>query len=230
MSDEQRKILIVDDEPGMLTLLERILKNAGFRTMTAHDAQDAIELYDRFVDIDMAVIDILLPDLSGIEVLRYIRERNKELPILMVSALNKAGPAVSSLQLGASDYIIKPFLPDELVDKVNKAFNMMKLKKSEEHEVIKDGELEMDVTQRTVMEGGVPLSLTSKEYGMLKLFLRFPDKFISRELLAGQVWDNKLGPGSRTLDAHICSLRRKLGKSGSRIKTIKKEGYKFIKG
>jgi DNA-binding response OmpR family regulator len=230
MSEKQRKILIVDDEPGMLTLLERILKNGGFETISAYDAQDAIEEYERSGDIALAIIDILLPDLSGIEVLRHIRERDKEMPILMVSALNKAGPAVASLQLGASDYIIKPFLPDELMEKVVRAFNIARLKRNMEHEVIKDGEIELDETQRIVNVSGEPVNLTAKEYNLLRLFLKYPNKFISRELIAEQVWNGKLGAGSRTLDAHICSLRRKLGKAGGRLMTIKGEGYKLLKG
>jgi DNA-binding response OmpR family regulator len=229
MSENQHTILIIDDEPGMLTLLERILNNSGFKTIVACDAQDGIDGYERSKDIDLAIIDILLPDLSGIEVLRHIRERDKELPILMVSALNKAGPAVASLQLGASDYIIKPFLPDELMEKVNRAFNTARLKKNMEHEVIKDGELELDVTQRTVTVSGEHVSLTAKEYILLRLFLKYPGKFVSKELIIDQVWDGRLEAGSRTLDAHICSLRKKLGKAGGRLQTIKKEGYKFSK-
>jgi DNA-binding response OmpR family regulator len=177
--------------------------------------------------VDLAIIDILLTDVSGIEVLRHIKERDKEMPIIMISALNKAGPAVTSMQLGACDYITKPFDNKELSDKVEKALTKADYRKAHKHELIKDDELVVDLTQRLVLVSDEPVSLTNKEYNLLHLLLRHSGKLLSRDSIVDEIWGNEFEFGSRTLDAHICSLRKKLKRQGGRIVTVSGEGYKY---
>ncbi|MFH1369041.1 MAG: response regulator transcription factor [Elusimicrobiota bacterium] len=228
LTGQRKTIIVVDDEPAMIKLIDKILQPHNYFVVAAYDAQSAIAKYNQMSEIDLAIVDILLPDLSGIEVLRHMRGRDDKLPIIMISALNKAGPAISCLQMGASDYIIKPFTPEELVAKVSKALNTKKHRKKNWRKVFKSDDILMDISERTLTVCGKQLELTSKEYNLLQIFLRFPNKFINRNHIIQEIWGDEFGSGSRTLDAHIYSLRKKLGKAGERIVTIKGEGYKFI--
>jgi len=227
MDTKNKTVLVIDDEPGIVTLIERILKTRGFNVISAYNADDAINKYKQTKQVDLAIIDILLTDLSGIEILRHIRERDKDIPIIMISALNKAGPAVTSMQLGACDYITKPFNPEELIDKINKVLFKADVKKTQKHEVIRNDDLVIDLTQRVVRIADEQISLTNKEYHLLHLFLRFTGRLITRDYIVDEIWGNEFAYGSRTLDAHICSLRKKLKKHGERIITVSGEGYKY---
>lgn len=234
-----QKILIIEDEEGIIHLLNLYLKDAGYTVVAAHDGADGLALHAR-EHPDLVILDIMLPALNGFEVCRRIRAWSKT-PILMLTARSDEDDRINGLELGADDYLVKPFSPRELVSRVrailrrtsnqeNGGSNTSTTSASaEKKSVLYFPGLVMDLPARRVEVNGKEVALTPTEFDLLALMAQSPDRVFTREMLMNKVWGyDYLGDG-HTIDVHISSLRKKVEvEPGQRyIKTVWRVGYRF---
>ena len=221
------RILIVDDEPEILTLVSFHLTAAGYRTITATTGADAIELA-RANGISLLVLDLLLPDMSGFDVLARIRAHPnpQNAPCLMLSALREDADRIRGFTVGADDYLTKPFNPDELVLRVAAI-----LRRSRGPRTLGDveniGSISIDRSGRRVMVDGEDVGLTPTEYRLLLLLASHPGVAQGREQLLQEVWGADPDMQTRTVDVHIQRLRTKLTVAGDMIETVRGYGYRL---
>ena len=224
----QAKILVVDDEKPILETVQYNLEKAGFRVVTAQDGEAAIDRC-RQEEPDLIVLDLMLPKKDGLEVCRTLRQDAKlrRIPILILSVKADETDKVVGLELGADDYLTKPFSPRELIARVRAILRRgAEQTPSETFEL--DG-LRVDWGKHLVTVGGKPADLTAKEFGLLRALIEARGRVLSREILLDRVWgyDRSLEIETRTVDLHVSQLRRKLRASGACILTVKGSGYRF---
>lgn len=221
----QPTILVVDDEEPVQELARMYLARENFRVLSAYDGEEAITLV-REQAPDLVVLDIMLPKLDGWTVCRTLR-REQTVPIIILSAKGEEYDRVLGLELGADDYITKPFSPRELVARVKAVLRRVKGGPDEE-QVLTHGDLTIDYLARRVELGGRELVLAPKEFDLLWVLAGHPGRVFSREQLLSQVWDYNYFGDPRTVDTHIKRLREKLrGGKTNYIKTIWGVGYRF---
>ncbi|WP_069805886.1 response regulator transcription factor [Thermogemmatispora onikobensis] len=230
-----QKILIIEDEEGIIHLLNLYLKDAGYSVVAAHDAADGLALHAREKP-DLVILDIMLPGLDGFEVCRRIRSWSST-PILILTARGDEDDRIRGLDLGADDYLVKPFSPRELVSRVRAILRRTSGGGSEgnggqekrESEVLRFPGLTIDLPARRVEVDGREVALTPTEFDLLALLARSPDRVFTREMLMNKVWGyDYLGDG-HIIDVHISALRKKIETNAERryIKTVWRVGYKF---
>lgn len=223
---EKYKILIVDDEWNMRNLLS-ILLAKDFSIVEASCGRDALVLLDN-EDIDLMILDIMMPDMNGWELCRKVRERNN-IPILMLSALGDIDNKVQGFEIGADDYLVKPFQPEELVVRL-KALVRRLLSEKLDKSIFVLRDLKIDVHGRQVYINDTIIDLTPKEFNLLLLLVENPKKVFTRDMLLDQVWGIYNVLDMRTVDSHVKNLREKFRKhslSFNPIKTVWGVGYKF---
>ncbi|GHO74384.1 DNA-binding response regulator [Ktedonobacter sp. SOSP1-85] len=236
-----QKILIIEDEEGIIHLLNLYLKDAGYLTIVARDGADGLALHAR-EHPNLVVLDIMLPAIDGFEVCRRIRAWSQT-PILMLTARSAEDDRINGLELGADDYLLKPFSPRELVSRVRAILRRIpssqetmpasKATKEDEKSVLRFPGLSVDLLARRVEVQGREVALTPTEFDLLALMAQSPDRVFTREILMNKVWGyDYLGDG-HTIDVHISALRKKIeaGEQQRYIKTVWRVGYRFeIKG
>lgn len=219
-------ILLVDDEPSMIEAYKELLKD-DYNLVSAYNGRDALTKLEQ-TNIDLVILDILLPDLNGVSILKEIKRKFDSVNVIMVSALNKARPAASSMKLGAYEYLTKPFDINEFTHKIRELLTNKPYTNKQPDEVIRCGGILINLSQRTVWRGKSQVCLSHKEYEVLQLFVRNPGRILRRAHLWEIIWNTQYDQiNQRTMDTHIYSLRKKLGTTGRRIVTIVSEGYKF---
>ncbi|MCX7854968.1 MAG: response regulator transcription factor [Anaerolineae bacterium] len=228
-------ILVVEDEPVLLETLEYNLKREGYRVLTATDGWAAVETFRR-EHPDLVILDIMLPDIDGFEVCRILR-RETTAPILMLTARTDEVDKVVGLEVGADDYVTKPFSMRELLARVKALLRRERMlreelaaERVEGRERLVFGDLTIDTASRTVYLRGKPVSLKPKEYDLLLFLARHRGIVLSRDLILERVWGWDFIGGSRTVDVHIRWLREKLEDdpaNPTRIVTIRGVGYRF---
>lgn len=218
------KILIVDDEPAIVDLIKINLELEGFETLYCHSGMDAVK-YAQSVNPDLILLDIMLPDLDGFEVCKAIQNLN--IPIIMLTAKNDIKDKLYGLELGADDYITKPFDGRELIARVKTILRRVDKYNVKDDTNITVGPICINATERIVLIDGIEATLTPKEFDLLLLFCENPRKVFSRENILELVWGYEFIGDSRTVDMHIQRLRRKLGLNNPFVKTIFGIGYKF---
>ena len=222
------KILIVDDEEDILTLLEYNLEKAGFKVISADDGPEAIELTKK-ENPSLIILDIMLPSMEGTEVCKVIKRDNatSHIPIIMLTAKGEEVDRIVGLELGADDYITKPFSPRELVLRVKAV--LKRGHGGEENEgTITAGNIRIDLERSVVISNGKPLKLTATEFKLLVELVKAKGKVLSRDALLDNVRGTDYYVTDRTIDTHIRRLREKLGKSAKHIETVRGFGYKFM--
>jgi phosphate regulon transcriptional regulator PhoB len=221
-------ILVVEDEPDIRSLVVLHLEREGFRCQTAANGADALREAKRAVPA-LVVLDLMLPGIDGLEVCRRLRadERTAGVPIIMLTAKADEVDRVVGLELGADDYVGKPFSPKELVARVRAV--LRRARPADRVRVLSAGPLALDPARHVVMLQGRPLELTPKEFDLLRVFLESAGRVLSREYLLNRVWGYARADEieSRTVDVHVRRLRAKLGDVGNRIATVKSVGYRF---
>ncbi|MDN5331623.1 MAG: two-component system, OmpR family, alkaline phosphatase synthesis response regulator PhoP [Tepidanaerobacteraceae bacterium] len=224
------KILVVDDEPFIVELVKFNLESAGFEVITASEGHQAMKLIEK-EHPDLIILDIMLPGIDGMEICRALRIKRdtRDIPIILLTA--KAGEIdkVLGLELGADDYITKPFSPRELVARVRAVLRRTD-KEAKSEEIIKAGPVVIDVERHEVFVNGEKKDFTPKEFELLKLLASNPGKVFSREYLLENVWGYDYLGDTRTVDVHIRHLRQKIEKNTEEpkyIKTVRGVGYKF---
>jgi len=224
-----KKVLVVDDDAKTVELVRLYLDRDGYQVLTAYDGVEALRLA-REGSPDLIVLDLMLPDIDGLEVCRTLR-RESDVPIIMLTARTTDRDKLAGLDLGADDYVTKPFSPKELVARVRAVLRRLPGERGPEE--IKIGELEMNFEKHQASFGGKPLNLTSLEFNLLGALAREPDRVFTRANLIEEALGYDFEGFDRTIDVHILNLRRKLEPDPSHpryIKTIYGVGYKFIGG
>ncbi len=221
-------ILIVDDDPDILTVLKANLQMHGFETITASSCAEAEERLEQKRP-DLIVLDRILPDGEGMEMCRRWSQQTRGLPIIMLTAMDTVSDRVLGLESGADDYVVKPFEPVELVARIKACLRRLK---PEEGDVIVSGGLTIDPSAMSVTLRGEPVELTPKQYQLLSLLARHPGKVHSRDQIRKELWSHsKIYSWSRVIDVHIQHLRQKMERNPSEpecIITVPGTGYKFI--
>ena len=222
------KILVVDDEPSIVEVVQYNLKKAGFRVITASDGQAGLQRC-RAEEPDLVLLDLMLPKVDGLEVCRILKQdpKTRHIPIIMVTVKAEETDRVVGLELGADDYVTKPFSPRELVARVKAVLRRRHAEPPEE--VFSVGELRVDWARHLVTVKGKPVELTAKEFQLLRALVEAKGRVLTREILLDKVWGyaRSLEIETRTVDLHISQLRKKLGRVGARILTVKNAGYRF---
>jgi DNA-binding response OmpR family regulator len=213
--------LVVEDEESIASLVRAYLERDGFTVRHARLGEEALDELERH-PVRVVVLDIGLPDMDGFDVCRSIRARSR-VPILMLTARDEEPDRVSGLELGADDYLTKPFSPRELLARVKAV-----LRRAEswlEVPELASGDVVVRTEAREASVAGEPVELTSKEFDLLTILLGNPNQVLSREVLLDRVWGIAFPGGTRTVDMHIASLRRKLGRP-ELVRTVRGVGYK----
>ncbi len=225
-----KKLLVVDDEPSILTLLKFNLEQSGFEVLTAENGNDALEIAVN-EDLTLIVLDLMLPGMGGMDVCKTLRQEKINTPILMLTAKDDEFDKILGLELGADDYMTKPFSPREVVARVKAILRRTNLVQAEaKDEVIKIGELEIHPDKYMVMFKGEQLVLTPKEFELLLYLANHRGKVLSRDQLLNGVWDFHYDGDTRIVDVHISHLREKIEadtKQPVYIRTIRGFGYKM---
>jgi DNA-binding response OmpR family regulator len=217
------KILVVEDEERIASFLLRGLRAEGYAVEHVATGADALHR-GRDDAFDLIILDLGLPDIDGTDVLRALRADGLGLPILVLTARGEVSARVEGLDLGADDYLTKPFAFDELLARIRA--RVRERPADESAGVIRAGEVELDVGRRRVRVGESEHDLTAREFALLQAFMRRPDQVLSRERILSQVWELDWDPGSNVVDVYVRYLRRKLG--DERIETVRGVGYRFV--
>ncbi len=226
-SDTRGSILVVDDEPTVTDVVARYLERAGYSTRVAGDGYEAIRLAGAERP-DLVVLDLMLPGLGGLEVMRRLRERDRP-SVILLTAKGEATDRVIGLRLGADDYVVKPFSPAELVARVDAVLRRADSSPEREGPIVFD-DLEIDPVARRVTVGGEERALTVREYDLLLFFARHPGQVFSRDHLMDSVWQYSFYSDTSTVTVHIRRLRSKIEHDPStptRLQTVWGVGYRF---
>ncbi|HYG27160.1 MAG TPA: phosphate regulon transcriptional regulator PhoB [Caulobacteraceae bacterium] len=217
------KILVVEDDDALATLVEYNLSKEGFRVTKAADGEEAILLIDE-VEPDLVLLDWMLPKVSGVEVCRRVRasQKTRTLPVIMMTARGEEADRVRGLDTGADDYVVKPFAMSELTARVRAVLRRVRPGLTED--VARYGDIVMDRVAHRVRRDGRDVHLGPTEYRLLDHFMRHPGRVFSREQLLDAVWGSDVYVEARTVDVHIGRLRRALGENDP-IRTVRAAGY-----
>lgn len=223
----QAKILLVDDEPDILEILEYNLRKEGYEVATASNGEAGLAAAGDFKP-DLIILDIMMPVMDGVEVCRQLRARKEfdKTVITFLTAREEDYSQIAALDTGGDDYITKPIRPRVFLSRVKALLRRGVREEEEEPKVIKLGEIEIDLEQIVVRKGELRIELAKKEFDLLTLLASKPGKVFSRDEIFNRVWGTDVIVGNRTIDVHIRKLREKLGDDC--IKTIKGIGYKYV--
>ncbi|WMJ74127.1 response regulator transcription factor [Cytophagaceae bacterium ABcell3] len=221
------KILNVEDDHRIAELIKRGLEEEGYSVSSAHDAASGWELIDSDA-FDLLIIDVMLPDMSGLDLCQKIRKKHPSLPILMLTALGTTDDKVEGFDSGANDYLVKPFDIRELSVRIRELLKRSQQFVSETPKVLKFGDLEMDTESKLVSRSGKEINLTPKEFALLQYMLQNPNKVLTRPEIAENVWETHFDTGTNFIDVYINYLRKKIDKNFSQKLIHTKPGMGFI--
>lgn len=225
---ENTKVLVVDDESHIIELLQFNLKKRGFNVIAAINGEEAIQLAIKEKP-DLIVLDVMLPGMDGIDVCRKLRSdvSTSNIPIIMLTAKGEESDKILGLEMGADDYLTKPFSPRELVARIKAV--LRRVKPGEDEDVLKHKSIKMDLNKHEVYVNGVKKDLTPKEFELLKILISSPGRVYSREKLMESIWGYNYIGDSRTVDVHIRHIRQKIEEElGEKlIETVRGVGYRF---
>jgi DNA-binding response OmpR family regulator len=225
-------ILLVEDEQSIASLVTLYLSNEGYSVEHIADGAQAIAAVDRVRPV-LVILDVMLPGMDGVEICRRLRQTTDALPIMMLTARDTEVDRVLGLELGADDYVTKPFSPRELVARVKAILRRTARAVGPTEETpasLRIGEIEIDEARHEVRARGAEVVLTAKEFDLLLFLARNRSIVFSRERLLDRVWGYERPVDTRTVDSHVKSLRQKLGAAGSLVKTVRGVGYKLDTG
>lgn len=222
-----RRVLLVDDDPEVIEVIERILKGQGFITSATRDGALAMAAIRRERP-DIVLLDLMLPNLSGLDICRRLKRDDElaSIPVIMLTALDTDTDRIVGLELGADDYIVKPFNPREIALRVQAVLRRTQAPLSQ---VMVFGALQIDMPAREVLVESQRVALTAREFDLLAALVRERGRPLSRPRLLREVWGHEHPEHveSRTVDVHMRRLRKKLGAEGMRLETLKNVGYRF---
>jgi DNA-binding response OmpR family regulator len=220
------RILVVEDERPIAEFVQRGLEAEGYSVSCAYDGEEGLALA-RTGDYALMILDLLLPKLSGLEVIKGVREHDEALPVIMLTALSETDDVVKGLDLGASDYLTKPFAFAELLARIRAHLRQPGQVSATSLEV---GRINLDFRTREVQRAGRGVKLTAREFELLAYLMRHPDQVLSRAQILNAVWGYDYDPGTNVLDVYIGYLRRKLTEADgdAPIQTVRSAGYRLV--
>ncbi len=220
------RILVVEDERPIAEFVQRGLEAEGYSVSCAYDGEEGLALA-RTGDYALVILDVLLPKMSGLDVIRAIREQEEALPVIMLTALAETDDVVTGLDLGASDYLTKPFAFAELLARIRAHLRQPGQANATSLEV---GGISLDFRTRQVDRDGHAVKLTAREFELLAYLMRHPDQVLSRAQILNAVWGYDYDPGTNVLDVYIGYLRRKLAEADGEapIQTVRSAGYRLV--
>lgn len=222
------KILLIEDEPGLVSVVVRGLTEAGMEISVAGDGDTGLEMAVKH-NFDLVILDIMLPGMNGIQVCKEIRKKDGSTPVLMLTALSSTENIVTGLDSGADDYLIKPFKFAELEARIRSLVRRSKSSNTAADHIISIADLKLDTNSKTVKRDDKPVSLTATEYRLLEYFLQNRDKVLSRIQILENVWDIDFNMGTNVVDVYVNYLRKKIdnGYPVKLIHTVFGMGYIF---
>ena len=215
------RILVVEDAERIAHFLQKGLRSNGYAVSVAPNGQEALA-FIRTGEFDLMILDVGLPDIDGFEVLQRLRARNRQIPVIVLTARDAVSDRVAGLEGGADDYVTKPFSFEELLARVRV---QLRADRTPEETVLQSGDTVLDLRTRRLTVGERTVELSAREFSMAELFFRHPGQVLSREQLLSNVWGYDYDPGSNVVDVYVGYLRKKLGKGT--IKTIRGMGYRL---
>ncbi len=223
-------ILVAEDDRDIAELIAHYLRKSGWEPHVVSAGDEALS-YARTHVIDVVILDVMLPSMSGLEVCRALRgdKATAAVPIIMLTARAEEADRVIGLEIGADDYVAKPFSPNELVARVRAVLRRSRRHETEEP-TLRFGPIVMDLSRHTVSSDGRDVKLTAKEFMLLQYLLEHRGRVLSRDLLLGDVWGYRYTGGTRTVDVHVRRLREKLPVLVDGLVTVKQFGYKLVDG
>lgn len=223
-----KKILVVDDEADITSLLGYNLRAKGFTVETLNDPNQSIGLARSFLP-DLVILDVMMPDLNGIQICRMLRAdpKLKAVPVIFLTAKTEEADRIQGFEVGADDYVCKPFSPKELVMRVQSVLRRTGEAEPAAAKRLQIGTIDMDVERHEVTVGGAPVDLTATEFKLLRLLMERRGRVQTREHLLINVWNYETEIETRTVDTHVRRLREKLGDEADWIETIRGVGYRF---
>ena len=221
-------ILVAEDDHDIASLIAHYVQKSGWQAHVTPSGDEALA-YARQQQVDVAILDVMLPGMSGLEVCRLLRadRATAAIPIIMVTARADETDRIMGLEIGADDYISKPFSPNELVARIRALMRRTRRSEPEETQLAL-GTLSVDLSTHTVSDAGKDVKLTAKEFMLLRYFLQHRGRVLSRDLLLGDVWGYRYTGGTRTVDVHVRRLREKLPTLVDKLVTVKQFGYKLV--
>ncbi|QOX61973.1 response regulator transcription factor [Anoxybacterium hadale] len=228
MQENKIRVLVVEDEASIRRFIKLNLETAGYEVGEAASGEDALELIETFSP-DVVVLDLMLPGIDGLEVCRHIRGHTPEPLIIMLTAKSQDTDKIMGLELGADDYMVKPFNPFELIARI-KAMLRRRDRFDTPKKVYTCGDLELDTDANKLLKDGYEVELTPTEYSLLKIFMENPGRALKRDELLNAVWGEDYFGDTKTLDVHIRRLREKIEENPSApqyIKTVWGSGYRW---
>jgi len=221
-------VLIVEDDPRIASFLAKGLAAEGYATTTAVNAAEGTSFLGTMIaDFDLLLLDIGLPDESGLEVLRYLRRQDGATPVIILTARAEIADRVRGLDLGANDYVTKPFAFEELVARIRAALRSADRATTTQLVI---GDLRLDLLAKVAWRAGRHIELAPREWALLELFMRHPTHVLSRSRILNAVWDYGFEPGSNVVDVYVGYVRRKLNRDGlpPLIQTVRGAGYRLL--
>ena len=222
-----KRIVIIEDEKDVADLVEHYLRKDGYATEQFRDGEKAM-LRLRAAPPDLAILDLMLPGMDGLELCRTLRAdpATQRMPVIMLTAKGEETDRILGLEMGADDYVIKPFSPKELMARIKAVLRRVQ-DKSVDEKNFRYGQLLLDSERHVVMDGKTEVQLTAKEFSLLRHFLQRPGRVVSRDQLLDAVWGLDYSGEARTVDVHIRHLREKIPSLAKAIVTVKSFGYKL---
>ncbi|MBO9368999.1 MAG: response regulator transcription factor [Chloroflexi bacterium] len=219
------RILVVEDEPGIARFIRQGLSEAGYAVDVASDGEEGLD-YALAAPYDLLVLDILLPKMDGLRLLRELRERGVRTPVLLLTALDTVEDRVKGLDSGADDYLVKPFAFPELLARVRALLRRPPL---QSNPVLRVGDLELDTVRREVRRAGRRIDLSPREFSLLEYLMRHPNQVLTRTQIAEHIWNFDFYAESNVVDVYIGYLRRKIDRGFDRplIHTVRGVGYRL---
>ena len=221
-------IFIIEDEKNIVELVTFSLQKEGFRVASSHSGDEGLQMV-RQKKPDLIILDLMLPKLDGLEICKILKNNDStsHIPIIMMTAKSEEADRILGLEIGADDYVTKPFSPREMVARVKAV--LRRVLEKPKHRVLKAGDLIIDLEKHLVSYKKTPINLSSKEYRLLQTLMEAEGRVLSRDFLLEHVWDyeKQADIETRTVDMHILQLRKKLQAESKRIVTIKGVGYRF---
>jgi len=218
------RILVVDDDPDILNIVKTVCKQECFEVETASSAQDMWRALEN-APPDLIVLDIMLPDASGLDVVKKLKKKFEDIPVIFLTARKSDLDMILGLELGADDYITKPFNPRALVARIKAVIRRYEIG-SKTRNIVKLGDVEIDMNSYSIIRNGKKEELPRKEFELLKFLLENPGKVLTRQEILDKVWGVDFFGDFRTVDVHISKLRERIGNNF--IKTVRGVGYKFV--
>jgi two-component system response regulator MprA len=222
----REKILVIDDDEKITSLLRRSLAFEGYTVVTANNGQDGLKKFLE-AEPDLVILDIMMPLVDGWEVCRRIRSAGSDVPVLMLTAKDEVNDRVKGLDLGADDYLVKPFALEELLARVRALFRRRSERAEPAANRLAFEDIVMDVDAREVVRAGKKIELTTKEFELLHLFMLNPNRVLSRDVIMEKIWGYDYSGESNVLEVYIAMLRQKTEEHGGKriIQTVRGAGY-----